>query len=406
MLTLRIAWRNIWRNGKRTSITVAAVGLNTAVLIATFALIEGMTGQMINSATQLIVGDGQVHAQGYLEDRSIYNAIADPKKVMTAAQKAGLRAAPRSFGIGLVSSGAKSAGASFWGVDPKAEKSSFKLPQKISEGSFLADNPRAEVVLGRKIAKSLHVKIGSELVAVVQAADGSLGNELLTVIGILSAVGDEIDRAAIIMHAVDFEALFVSNGRIHEIALNSFEREPIADLSNRIGPLGKNHVVHTWRQILPILSDMLILNDTASLLFAIIFFLAAGLGVMNTMLMATHDRIREFGVLKALGTPPWRIILDVAAEALMLGIVATFIGTLIGVGASIYLQQVGIDLRLTGDLSVSFGGVAMEPVWRAVLSFPDVMRSVTLMLLTCVLASLYPAIRASRLDPAIAMTTQ
>lgn len=406
MLTLRIAWRNIWRNGKRTSITVAAVGLNTAVLITTFALIEGMTGQMINSATQLIVGDGQVHAQGYLEDRSIYKAIANPERVMEAAQKAGLSAAPRSFGIGLVSSGPKSAGASFWGVDPMAEKSSFKLPTKISEGTYLTEEPRAEVVLGRKIAKSLHVEIGSELVAVVQAADGSLGNELLTVIGILSAVGDEIDRAAVIMHADDFETLFVSNGRIHEIALNSFEREPVSDLSNRIGTLGKNDVVHTWRQILPILSDMLILNNTASLLFAIIFFLAAGLGVMNTMLMATHDRIREFGVLKALGTPPWRIIVDVAAEAFMLGLVATFIGTLIGVGASIYFQQVGIDLRLTGDLSVSFGGVAMEPVWRAVLNLTDVFRSVTLMLLTCVLVSLYPAIRASRLDPAIAMTTQ
>ena len=218
MLCLKLAWRNIWRNKRRTWNTVVAVTLNTTVLILTASLLEGMVRQIVHNATQQVVGDAQVHARGYTAERSIYNAIEDPGAVLDAARRAGIGAAARSYGYGLLSLGSKSAGAMLWGVDPASEKRSFELATYLLTGRFLADRPGREIVLGRKLARSLHAEVGSEVVAVVQAADGSLGNELFVVQGILKAAGEAMDRSTAILHRKDFEELLVSEGRIHEIS--------------------------------------------------------------------------------------------------------------------------------------------------------------------------------------------
>ena len=125
------------------------------------------------------------------------------------------------FGYGLLSRGTKSAGASFWGVDPTRERAVFELPNRLSAGNYLEGQPQGKVVLGQKIAKSLGAAIGDELVAVVQAADGSLGNELFYVAGVFKTAGANIDRAAAVMHRDDFNRLFSTEDRVHEIALNA-----------------------------------------------------------------------------------------------------------------------------------------------------------------------------------------
>ncbi len=403
MSALRIAWRNLLRNRRRTAITAVAVALNTAILIGSLALMEGMRQQMIRSATRLLVGDAQVHASGYLSDRSMYSAIARPDAILRAARSAAIAAAPRSYGFGLASQGTKSAGATFVGVDPDAERKAFELASELQTGSFLSSTPGRQAVIGNRLAKSLNAKIGSELIAVVQGADGSLGNELFTVIGIFKTVGEAIDRTAVFVHARDFEELFVSGGRIHEIALNAMGMAP-TDVVRRLQQVAPDAEIKTWQQIMPTVSDMVNMMGAAVLIFAVVFFLGAGLGVLNTMLMATHDRVREFGVLKALGATPWRIIRDVATESYVLALVSTALGSVLGLALGLYLQTVGIDLTAFGDASFSFAGMAWDPLWRGHMRLEDIVWSVVAMWGACVLAALYPAIRVARLDPARAMT--
>lgn len=398
MTILKYAWRNLWRNKQRTAITLAAITLNTAILIISYSLMEGMLRHTIHNVTNMIVGEVQVHAESYKKDRSIYKSLPNPEAILDAALKHGVPAAKRSYGYGLISSGSKSAGASFWGIDPRKELQVFDLGNNLQEGRFLAATPSREIVLGRKLARSLHASVGSELVVVVQAADGSLGNELFTVSGILKTVGDTVDRGAAIIHHQDFKELFVSNNRVHEIAMNTKGAMEINELAALIVLSAGGAEVRTWRELLPMLSDMVNIFDVVIWVFYAIFFLAAGLGVMNTMLMATYERMREFGIMKALGTSPMRIIGNMAAEAFVLTASAALLGSILGLTGSYILQEVGIDTSVFSD-GFSFSGIAFDPIWKASISIKGVIIPVAVMCIVCTAASLYPAVIAARLDP-------
>jgi ABC-type lipoprotein release transport system permease subunit len=396
--SLQYGWRNLWRNTRRTCITLAAVCLSTAILMASYGLMDGLMQHAVSNATNLVVGEVQVHAQGYRADHSIYKALNEPDLILQAAKQENVAAAPRRYGYGLVAVGTKSAGARFWGVEPASERTTFDLAQHLQEGRFLSETTQRGVVLGQKLARSLQAKIGSEIVVVVQAADGSLGNDLYTVTGILKAAGDSIDRNAALIHAADFVELFVSGDRIHEVAFNSRGMVSPERLTALLSIAAPEEEIKSWRQLMPEVSDMVNLFDAFIWIFGLIFLLAAGMGVMNTMLMATYERIREFGILKALGATPWGIIRDVAAEALMLAALGTILGTILGLAGSYYLQEVGLDLSIFAG-TYSVGGVAFDPIWRATISPKMVFIPVVLMLIIGLLASLYPAALAARLDP-------
>ncbi len=398
MNSLQYGWRNLWRNTRRTCITLAAVCLSTAILMASYGLMDGLMQHAVSNATNLVVGEVQVHAQGYLADHSIYKALNEPDLILRAAKQKNVAAAPRRYGYGLVAVGTKSAGARFWGVEPASERTTFDLAQHLQEGRFLSETTQRGVVLGQKLARSLQAQIGSEIVVVVQAADGSLGNDLYTVTGILKAAGDSIDRNAALIHAADFVELFVSGERIHEVALNSRGMVSPEGLTALLSIAAPEEEIKSWRQLMPEVSDMINLFDAFIWIFGLIFLLAAGMGVMNTMLMATYERIREFGILKALGATPWGIIRDVAAEALVLAVLGTALGTILGLAGSYYLQEVGLDLSIFAG-TYSVGGVAFDPIWKATISPKMVYIPVVLMLIIGLVASLYPAALAARLDP-------
>ncbi|NOZ85517.1 MAG: ABC transporter permease [Deltaproteobacteria bacterium] len=403
MLTLRIAWRNLWRNNRRTAITFAALSLNTAVLIASFALMLGMLDDLVRNATDLVVGQVQVHHPKYRSERSIYDTVIKPGDILQAAASAGIAASPRAYGFGLVSHGKNSAGARFCGVFPEKEKKTVELYKHLLAGNYLPDKPGKKLVLGRKLAKTLEVKVGDEIIVVVQAADGSMGNDIYHVAGILKSMGEGIDRTLAMVHYKDMEDLFALNGTFHEIVLNSSGKMPEDKVAAAILPSAKGNEVMTWRQLMPPLNDMLNAMNGMLILFGAIFFLAAGLGVMNTMLMSTFERIREFGLLKAIGATPWRIIKEVSAEALLLGVASTLAGGAIGTFLAWYFQYHPIDLTGFAPDGISAMGVAMNPEWRATLSPETVWMPIVVMWIISLLAVLWPAVRAARLDPVKAL---
>ena len=398
MKITKLSWRNLWRNPTRTNVTILSVSLCIAVLIIFQSMIVGLIEKTKFTTTNLIIGEVQVHAEGYLDDRSIYKSLQNTEEIHLVAKENNIGLVERSYGFGLISSGTKSAGTQFWGIDPESELQHFDFANHIDKGNFLTNASLNKIVLGRKLANSIAADIGTELVVFVQGADGSLGNELFYVAGILKNMADNVDRGAAMILKKDFDILFSANNLIHEIALNSkgrFESEEIQKLlSSRTADVD----VETWQQLMPTIALM---TEKMSVFmrtfFSLIFCIAASLGVMNTMIMSTYDRMREFGIIRAVGTTPWRILKQISLEAILLTTIASVIGVVVGLSVALYFQKYGFDV--SGGGNMSFGGVVMDPVWRGSISVGIVLLPVVLLMLVSVVASIYPASIAARIKP-------
>ena len=398
MKTIEVSWRNLWRNRTRTNVTIAAVALCIAILIIFQSMIVGLIEKAVFNTTNLVIGEVQIHANGYLNDKSFYKDLKNTEKIKSIAKKNNIGLVERSYGFGLISSGTKSAGTQFWGVNPESELMHFDFAKHINQGTFLNSSSSNKIVLGNKLALSLAAEVGTELVVFVQGADGSLGNDLFYVSGILKNVADNIDRSAAIILENDFNILFSSNNMIHEIALNSKGNFEAEEIQNLMSAEIKDVEIDTWKQLMPSIS---LITEKMSVfmrtLFSLIFTIAAGLGVMNTMIMSTYDRMKEFGIIRAIGATPWRIIKQVSLEAIILTFIASIIGTIVGLSAALYFQKYGFDV--SGQGNFSFGGVVMDPIWKASVSLGIILLPIGLMMLTSILSSLYPASIAARIKP-------
>ena len=398
MKTIEVSWRNLWRNRTRTNVTIAAVALCIAILIIFQSMIVGLIEKAVFNTTNLVIGEVQIHANGYLNDKSLYKDLKNTEKIKSIAKKNNIGLVERSYGFGLISSGTKSAGTQFWGVNPESELMHFDFAKHINQGTFLNSSSSNKIVLGNKLALSLAAEVGTELVVFVQGADGSLGNDLFYVSGILKNVADNIDRSAAIILENDFNILFSSNNMIHEIALNSKGNFEAEEIQNLMSAEIKDVEIDTWKQLMPTIALM---TEKMSVfmrtLFSLIFTIAAGLGVMNTMIMSTYDRMKEFGIIRAIGATPWQIIKQVSLESFILTFIASIIGTVVGLSAALYFQKYGFDVSGQGNLS--FGGVVMDPIWKASVSLGIILLPIGLMMSTSILSSLYPASIAARIKP-------
>ncbi len=156
--------------------------------------------------------------------------------------------------------------------------------------------------------------------------------------------------------------------------------------------------VETWKELMPAIAVMTEKMSVFMLtMFSLIFTIAASLGVMNTLIMSTYDRMKEFGIIRAIGATPWLIIRQVSLEAIFLTFLASIIGTVIGLSIAIYLQVYGIDISGNGNLAI--GGIVFDPIWRASVSIKSVFLPIALMMITSIVASIYPASIAARIKP-------
>ena len=398
MKITKLSWRNLWRNPTRTNVTILAVSLCIAVLIIFQSMIVGLIEKAKFTTTNLVIGEVQVHAEGYLDDRSIYKSLQNTEEIHLIAKENNIGLVERSYGFGLISSGTKSAGTQFWGINPESELQHFDFANHIDKGNFLTNTSLKKIVLGRKLASSIAADIGTELVVFVQGADGSLGNELFYVAGILKNMADNVDRGAAMILREDFDILFSANNLIHEIALNSKGRFESEEIQKLLSARTADVDVETWQQLMPTIA---LLTEKMSVFmrtfFSLIFGIAASLGVMNTMIMSTYDRMREFGIIRAIGTTPWRILKQVSLEAILLTTIASVIGVVVGLSGALYFQKYGFDV--SGGGNMSFGGVVMDPVWKASVSVGIVLLPVVLLMLVSIVASIYPASIAARIKP-------
>lgn len=404
-MLLRMALRNIWRNKRRSLLTVSAMVVSSSLLILSLGVFSGMFRDMLASATEQYHGHIVVSARGYQEDREMFGHLEPGDELLAAI--AGLEGvtgvSPRLRGFGLVSHGQNSYPAELLGVEPEAERRVTTLAEKLVAGSYLKGGSGDGAVLGRGLAKKLGVVPGDELVFVTQAADGSIGNDLLTVAGVFATGDAGHDNALVLVGLPWLQEVMVLPGRVHEIAVAV--REPMAagalaeTLAQRL-PAGLE--VHDWGDLLPEMREAIAGYDVSRLIMAVILYFAAGLGILNTFFMSVLERTREFGILMAMGMRPMRIRLLVLLETLAMGAVSLVLGVALGLLLSLYMQAYGIDLS-SWLTPVTYAGGTILPRLHATIEAANVTVPAALLLLVCLLAGLLPANRAAKLRPADAI---
>ncbi len=380
---------------------MAAMSLALFVMIVYSGLIEGYLEGMERNVLDLEVGDLQISALEYRTDPSIYTKIEDPQALLDRLDEAGLDAAARLLAFGLVAADEASSGASFRGVNVARDDRISDVANQLDRGRWLDPSEPKGIVVGRRLARTLDVDIGGELLAITQGADGSMAYELFEVRGVLLGISDAIDRSGIFMTQASFRELIMMPEGAHQVIVRRPQDLDLEALLGRVEDLAVGLEVQTWRQLMPTIASMLDAGRAAMLMMGLIVYLAIAILILNAMLMAVFERIRELGVLKALGFGPFMLFGLILIESGLQTAFAIVIGLALGAPAILYLAHVGIDMGTLAGTSMM--GIAMDPIWRAAIH-PHVFTTPVVMLISIVfLAVIYPASKAALIQPVEAM---
>lgn len=394
-----LATKNVTRHWYRSMVTTLAMGFAGFIMIVFSSLMEGLLQDSERNAVSMNLGDIQVHHKQYRDDPDLYKLIKNSQQLLQQIQAQGLQASGRLYGFGLAASGSASAGVQLRGIDVEREATVTQIHKHVFKGQWLDPAKPNQVVLGKKLARTLGVSLGDEIVFVGQGADGSMANDLYYVRGILKSVAEDVDRAGFYMLESSFREVMVLEQGVHEISVMRPDRNQDLDNATAIvRDVAAEYDVRDWRQLMPVLANILEMADSQMIIMIIITYIAVAMVVLNAILMSVFERIQEFGVMKAVGVSPWQILLLIYLESMLQVLVAGVLALLTGWPAAIYLQNNGIDLTALSS-GVSWGGVALDPVMRAYVSTEALVQPVVVLFIVAAFAVLYPAIKAAVIQP-------
>jgi ABC-type lipoprotein release transport system permease subunit len=407
MSALAYAWRSLWRNRRRTLITLCAIALSIMVVQAFHNLAVGVYARMIDDGVRAGSGHLAVYRRGYLEGREETLSFAPGDLAAQVRTLAGVsQALPRLYLPALAQSSYDSRGILLIGVEPVAERAYNPFLKKLPENGMLRDLDGRDAVIGKRLLDDLKLAVGRKLVVTAQHRDGTLHSELLRVRGVVSTGMAEID-GSLLMVGLERAALLAGMpGGIHELAIVLARAEDEARVYPALATLTESHQqlsVVSWETAMPNLANAIKLDYASQKFIFVIILLIVTIGVVNTLLMSVMERLREFGMVLALGSSPTRLRRLVLLEALLLGCISAVVGSLLGTLFTWYLVEFGINLRRFVPETLEFGGVVFDPVLRATWD-PAWMISIALFVIgLTLLAALYPAVKAGRITPAEAM---
>ncbi len=397
-----MAWRNVWRNRRRSLVTIIAASLALFVLIHYAGLVEGYLAGMERNLVEREMGDAQIHAEGFRDDPSLYKRIEDPEALLAKLDQAGYAASARLLGGGLGAAGDTSAGVMFRGINVERDGKVSTIGQHVAEGQWLDPEDPKGVVIGRRLGRTLNAKVGTELVVLSQAADGSMANDVFIVRGVLKSVGEGVDRAGVYMIDATFRELMVVPEGAHQILVRKPATVPLAAAAAQLRELTPGLDTKSWRELSPTLASMFDSARGVMVFMFMIVYTAIGILLLNAMLMAVFERIREFGVLKALGAGPLAVFRMIFYETYIQAGIAIVVGSALSVPGLWYLTKHGIDTGRLGGMTIH--GVAWDSVWRASVSSSTYSGPIVTLIVIVSLAALYPAFKAAWVQPVKAMT--
>ncbi len=402
---LQLAWRNIWRNTRRTVIILTAVVIGVWSMVLLGSLMRGIAVGMIKNGISTLTGHIQIHHKGYRNDPAIENSITDP----TGVEKALKEALPEGalwtarVRVNAVAGNARhSSGVTLVGIDPSSEAKISFIGSAVSQGRYLNPDDRNGIVIGEALMKRFDTRPGHKLVLMSQDTQGEIASRAFRIVGIFRAEMEATEKQFVFVMRKESQKMLGLGDGISELSILLPGKPDNTEIVNRLRAIlpATEFEINTWRELLPFQTAYLKILDGFMWIWYLVVFVAMGFGIVNTTLMAVFERMREFGLLKALGMKPWWILREVLMESFLLLIFGMIIGNLLAFICIFALARSGIDLSA---LAAGAEYAGMTRVIYPAIALKDLLISNLVVLFLGIIVSAYPAVKAARFTPVEAL---
>jgi ABC-type lipoprotein release transport system permease subunit len=408
---LIMAWRNVWRNWRRTVIAVIAIALGLTFILMFDGMLGGMDEALHGKQVRLQGGHVQVHAPGYREkmNRSPLLPLANPEALVQAAQAQpeAMAVAQRIKTGGMVSSRESTMSVAITGIQPEQETPAVSMvAEKVVEGRYLQDDDEDVLLIGDALAKRLEVGVGDRVTLVGRATHEQMRRRTMTIVGIYDLDIKAIEEAQVFVSLPEAQTLFDMRDQATEIGVYLDAVGQEAAVVERLQPALPGYEVDAWDTLDPTTKELMTIEDQVMGAFGLVILSIAGIGIFNLMLMAVFERTREIGILGAMGLKRWETMVLFLLEGVVIGLLGALIGCLLGAAIAVYLGRTGIDIMSLYGADISdmseFMGLLGDRLYFKIGIDVFVQRTLTVAIIAA-LASLYPAWQASRQEPAEAL---
>ena len=398
-----VSWRNVWRSRTRSLVIISAIALGVFAGVYTIAFMLGWVNQRVDNVIKTEVSHIQLHQADYLQTNEINDYIIDVNSIKKNIEKNPNVAcvSTRLIATCMISSAETGSGVQMVGINPENEQKVTNLHTKIIDGAYFEGVKRNPIVIGEKLAKKLKVKVRSKIVVTVTEMDGTLSGGAFRVAGIFKTANSTYDEMRAFVRIEDLQNLIkIGDNVAHEMAVLMIENNIENEMADQLRSDYPNLQIMTWTELMP---EMKMMNESMNFMmyiFVVIILLALGFGIVNTMLMVILERVKELGMLMAVGMNKLRVFSMIVLETIFLSIVGGGVGIAFAVGLTIITGYTGVDLSLWAEGLSSAG---FDTMVYPVLGVDSVIVVTILVILTGILSSIYPARKAIKLNPAEAL---
>ena len=403
----KLAWRNIQRNRRRTVITAAAIIVGVTMMIIVNGIVTGMLERTIANSVELETGHIKVYPKSYYEKSDLMptnmhiNSYVEVTGVIDEIEGVECTS-PRIKAGGMLKIGQETVGVIINGINPESDLKIRDLKKRITEGEYLASKDSNLAMIGAVLAEKLKIGINDEILISSMAADGSEATIIPKVKAIFKTGFSSYDGSMIFLPLLETQNMLkIEHKDTTEIVIMVTDSKKVKNLNTSIESKlregGYDYDVLHWEQLAPELAQFAEMEKSMSTLILFIVLIIATVGILNTMLMAVYERVKEIGVMAAFGYKRRNILVLFLLEGLIIGAVGALLGCILGVGINHFLSIVGINFA--GGEVVEFYETCIYPK----LSIYDVIYPFFFAIVVSILASLYPAYKASKLEPVEAL---
>ncbi len=400
-LILKLAWRNIWRNKRRSILTLLAVTFAVIASIAMRGIQEGTYELNIKNAVEMFRGYLQIQEKGYLNNPSLAKSFKPTEDLKsTLSNVHGIKAySTRINADGLISFKDNSLGCAIFGLNPQSSQETSRIFSKLNEGRFFTELESYEIVIGYKLLKNLKADIGNEIVILAQGFDGSLGNMKFKIVGTTKMGMQDFDAMSVFMDTKSAQELLSLYGRITALAIDINSFDDLYDIKKEIKANLKNEelVVLDWKELMPDFEQSIQLDNISGIFFLAILFVIVAFGILNTVLMSVTERFKEFGISLSIGMSNYKLVLVVLLETLFITIIGLILGNIIGFGINLYIFN--NPIQFGSEYAWMYEEYGFLPRIEASLKFSVFFNSSISILIASVVAAVYPIIKVIRLEP-------